>query len=103
MPTVVPIMTRARVPIVLDERLLEVLPAAVYVCDLDGIVVRYNKRAAELWGRSPMPGDANELYCGSHRLYRPNGDLLPHDETPMADAMRDGVSFRECRGSNRAA
>jgi PAS domain S-box-containing protein len=94
MPTVVPIMTKARVPIVLDEPLLEVLPAAVYVCDLDGIVVRYNKRAAELWGRSPMPGDADELYCGSHRLYRPNGDLLPHDETPMADAMRDGVSFR---------
>src|ERR1700749_4005517 len=72
---------------VLDDRLLEVLPAAVYVCDLDGVVVRYNQRAAELWGRSPMPGDANELYCGSHRLFKPNGDLLPHHETPMMEAM----------------
>jgi PAS domain S-box-containing protein len=94
MPTAVPLMTKARVPIILDERLLEVLPAAVYVCDLDGVVVRYNKMAAELWGRSPIPGDANELYCGSHRLYKPNGELLPHDETPMADAMRDGISLR---------
>src|SRR5262245_54456387 len=80
--------------LLLDDRLLELLPAAVYVCDIDGVVVRYNKRAAELWGRSPLPGDANELYCGSHRLYKPNGELLPHDQTPMVNAMRDGSSYR---------
>jgi two-component sensor histidine kinase len=79
---------------VLDEQLLEILPAAVYLVDLNGVVVRYNKRAAELWGRSPIPGDANEIYCGAHRLYKPNGEQLPHDQTPMADAMRMGVSFR---------
>ncbi|MBY0298210.1 MAG: PAS domain-containing protein [Methylobacterium sp.] len=83
-----------RRPTVLDDQLLEVLPAAVYVCDLDGVVVRYNKKAAELWGRAPIPGDANELYCGSYRLYLPNGDLMPHNQTPMVDAMRSGASFR---------
>src|SRR5215475_15902204 len=85
---------KRRPTIMLDDKLLEALPAAVYVCDLDGVVVRYNKRAAELWGRSPIPGDANELYCGAHRLYLPNGDLLPHDQTPMVEAMRSGISFR---------
>ena len=85
---------RPHLPIMLDGALLEALPAAVYVCDLDGVVVRYNKRAAELWGRSPIPGDANELYCGAHRLYLPTGELMPHNQTPMVDAMRSGESFR---------
>lgn len=88
------IKTIPRLSLVLDEQLLEALPAAVYVVDRDGVVVRYNKRAAELWGRSPIPGDANELYCGSHRLYLPSGDLLPHNQTPMVEAMRSGTSFR---------
>ena len=81
-------------PAMLDAQLLEALPAAVYVCDLDGVVVRYNKRAAELWGRSPIPGDANELYCGAHRLYLPDGQPMPHNQTPMVDAMRSGASYR---------
>jgi hypothetical protein len=33
----------------LPARLFEQLPFAVYVCDRDGLVLRYNRRAAELW------------------------------------------------------
>jgi len=83
-----------RPPVMLDDKLLEFVPGAVYVCDLDGVVVRYNKRAGELWGRYPVPGDPKELYCGSHKLYRETGELMPHDETPMVDALRNGNSFR---------
>ena len=86
--------SKRRPPRVRDDHLLEMLPAAVCVCDLDGVVVRYNKRAAELWGRSPVPGDAHELYCGSHKLYMPSGEVLPHDQTPMMEAVRTGASFR---------
>jgi PAS domain-containing protein len=32
----------------LPGRLFEQLPFAVYVCDRDGLVLRYNRRAAEL-------------------------------------------------------
>jgi two-component sensor histidine kinase len=78
----------------LDEQLLEYVPGAVYVCDLYGVVVRYNRRAGELWGRYPTPGDPTEIYCGSHRLYRPDGTYMPHDETPMVDALQKGTSFR---------
>jgi len=34
----------------LPGRLFEQLPFAVYVCDRGGLVLRYNRRAAELWG-----------------------------------------------------
>jgi PAS domain S-box-containing protein len=79
----------------LPARLFEQLPFAVYVCDRDGLVLRYNRRAAELWGRSPKLGDPNERYCGSYRMYRADGSLLPHHQCPMADVLRTGVSVRE--------
>src|SRR3977135_3897907 len=79
----------------LPGRLFEQLPFAVYVCDRDGLVLRYNRRAAELWGRSPTLGDPNERFCGSYRMYRADGSLLPHHQCPMADVLRTGVSVRE--------
>ena len=79
----------------LPARLFEQLPFAVYVCDRDGLVLRYNRRAAELWGRSPKLGDPDERFCGSYRMFRPDGSLLPHHQCPMADVLRTGVSVRE--------
>jgi PAS domain S-box-containing protein len=82
-------------PFELPARLFEQLPFAVYVCDRDGLVLRYNRRAAELWGRSPKLGDPDERFCGSYRMFRPDGSLLPHHQCPMADVLRTGVSVRE--------
>jgi len=79
----------------LPARLFEQVPFAIYVCDRDGLVVRYNHRAAELWGRVPKLGDPNERFCGSYRMFRPDGSLLPHHECPMADVLRTGVSVRQ--------
>jgi PAS domain-containing protein len=41
----------------LTDQLLDLLPAAVYVCAPDGMILRFNRRAAELWGREPLLGD----------------------------------------------
>jgi PAS domain S-box-containing protein len=76
-------------------QLFEQLPFAVYICDRDGLVLRYNRHAAELWGRSPKPGDPGERFCGSYRMFRPDGSLLLHHQCPMADVLRTGVSVRE--------
>jgi PAS domain S-box-containing protein len=86
---------REEQPFELPARLFEQLPFAVYVCDRDGLVRRYNRRAAELWGRSPKLGDPNERFCGSYRMFRPDGRLLPHHQCPMADVLRTGVSVRQ--------
>jgi PAS domain S-box-containing protein len=79
----------------LPARLFEQLPFAIYVCDREGLVLRYNRRAAELWGRSPRVRDHAERFCGSYRMFRPDGGLLPHHQCPMADVLRTGVSVRE--------
>jgi PAS domain S-box-containing protein len=77
-------------PFHLDPEILDLLPAAVYICDAEGIIRYYNRRAAELWGRSPDVGE--EMWCGSFRILRPDGTPLPHDECPMAVALREGRS-----------
>ena len=66
------------------------LPAAVYVCDAGAVVVAFNKRATELWGRTPRAGDTDVKFCGAHKLFQPDGTHLPHDETPMEYVLRTG-------------
>ena len=79
----------------LPDRLLDLLPIGVYVCDQDGLIVRYNRAAAELWGCSPNIGDPAVRYCGSYRLYGMDGDYLPHVKCPMADVLATGKGLRD--------
>ncbi|HUL08464.1 MAG TPA: PAS domain S-box protein [Candidatus Acidoferrum sp.] len=77
--------------------LLDSLPVGVYCCDRDGIVWVFNRRAAELWGRSPTPGDRNHRFNGAVALFRPDGSPLPHEEGPMAMVLRSGIPQRDQR------
>lgn len=77
--------------------LFELGPVAVYSCDASGVIENFNRRAAELWGCAPAPGDTDERFCGSYKLFRPDGTFMPHDQCPMAEVlsgklaeMRDG-------------
>jgi PAS domain S-box-containing protein len=79
----------------LDSTLLELLPAAVYLCDADGVILRFNRKAALLWGRTPRPGDPAERYSGAPRLFWPDGRPLPHAETPIAAVLRTGTPARD--------
>jgi PAS domain S-box-containing protein len=73
------------------RRLVEVMPIAVYVCDASGMIQDYNDRAVELWGCEPVLGDPAQRYCGSLRLYSPDGKLIPHQESKMAEVLRTGI------------
>src|SRR5471032_441090 len=64
--------------------LFELGPSAVYSCDARGVIQDFNQRATELWGRTPARGDDSERFCGSIRMFRPDGSIIPHDECPMA-------------------
>ena len=79
----------------LSDRLLDLLPVGVYVCDQGGLIVRYNRAASELWGCSPRLGDPTVRYCGSYHLYGLNGDLVPHAKCPMADVLATGHGLRD--------
>ncbi|TCU35181.1 PAS domain S-box protein [Rhizobium azibense] len=69
------------------EHILQALPEAVYTTDALGLITFYNDAAAELWGVKPELGKSE--FCGSWKLYWPDGTPLPHDECPMAMALRE--------------
>ncbi len=69
------------------HELLDVLPAAIYTTDAEGRITYYNEAAAALWGCRPRLN--SDQWCGSWRLYRPDGTPLPHDQCPMAVALRE--------------
>jgi len=72
--------------------LIQALPAAIYVTDADGRITFYNEAAAALWGCRPMLGSSE--FCGSWKLYWPDGTPLPHDQCPMALALKEGRPIR---------
>ena len=81
-----------------EADLLKALPAAVYVTDAEGRITFYNEAAAALWGHRPRIGSAE--WCGSWRLFFPEGRPMRHDECPMAVALREG---RPCLGHEAIA
>jgi PAS domain S-box-containing protein len=73
-------------------KLLQGLPAAIYTTDADGRITFYNDAAVTLWGCRPKLD--SDRWCGSWRLYRPDGSPLPHDQCAMA------IALKECRAIN---
>ncbi len=65
--------------------LLAALPAAVYTTDAEGRIRHYNEAAVKLWGRRPDP--ARDQWCGSHRVFAPDGRPMPLETCPMADVL----------------
>jgi PAS domain S-box-containing protein len=67
--------------------LFDLGPVAVYACDASGLIQDFNRRAVELWGRKPALGDTDERFCGSFKLFRPDGRFMPHEQCPMAEVV----------------
>ncbi len=76
-----------------SRELLEALPAAIYTTDADGRITFYNQAAVDLSGRRPELG--SDQWCVTWRLYSPDGTPLPHDECPMAVALKQGRPIRD--------
>jgi len=74
------------------RELLDRLPAAVYVTDREGVVVYCNHACATLAGREPQLGA--DKWCVTWKIYTLEGELLPHDECPMAVAIRGKRAIR---------
>ncbi len=70
---------------------LDALGVAVYTTDANGQITFFNEAAATFWGRQPALGEA---WCGSWRLYWPDGRPMPHDECPMAICLRENRTVR---------
>src|SRR6516162_586124 len=74
------------------HNIINSLPVAIYVTDALGRITYFNEAAATLWGHRPTIGTSE--WCGSWRLFWPDGRALPHGECPMAIAIKERRSVR---------
>jgi PAS domain S-box-containing protein len=74
------------------QDLLESLPAAVYTTDADGRITFFNQAAVDMAGHMPRLGE--DQWCVTWKLYKPDGTPLPHDECPMAIALKENRAVR---------
>jgi PAS domain S-box-containing protein len=74
------------------QELLAAIPAALYTTDADGKITYFNEAAVELAGRTPTLG--SDEWCVTWKLYYPDGTFLPHDQCPMAVALKEGRPIR---------
>jgi PAS domain S-box-containing protein len=74
------------------QDLLAAIPAAIYTTDARGRITYFNEAAVELAGRTPTIG--SDEWCVSWKLFNPDGTPLPHDECPMAVALKEGRAIR---------
>lgn len=69
------------------RKLIDLMPVAVYTCDIDGHIQLFNEAAVRLWGRTPVVGETR--WCGSISMCTPDGNDLPLDQCPMAIAITE--------------
>jgi len=74
-----------------QHELLQALPVAVYTTDAAGHITFFNEAAAALWGCRPKLN--SDQWCGSWRMYWPDGTPLPHNACPMAVALKEKRDF----------
>jgi PAS domain S-box-containing protein len=80
------------------RQLIDAVGVAVYTTDAHGRISFYNEEAANLWGRRPRIGE--DMWCGSWRLFWPDGTPIAHEECPMAVTLKTG---RPSRGMDAVA
>jgi PAS domain S-box-containing protein len=80
------------------QELLAAMPAAIYTTDAQGRITYFNQMAVEFAGRTPMLG--SDEWCVTWKLFHPDGTPLPHDQCPMAIALKEG---RPVRGAEAVA
>jgi PAS domain-containing protein len=65
---------------------LDSLPAPIYVTDPSGVVVHFTPACIDFAGRRPVVGE--DRWCVTWKLYTDDGEFLPHELCPMAEAIK---------------
>lgn len=78
-----------------ESSIINLLPAAVYVCDMRGVIKKYNEQAVKLWGRRPGTANKEERFCGAYKLYNADNTYLAPEKTPVAACLEDGLPRKD--------
>lgn len=80
------------------EVVLNDFPVPVYTTDAEGRITWFNRACIDFSGRMPVVGE--DRWCVTWKLYAEDGTAMPHDQCPMALAIRQ---MRIVRGTSAIA
>lgn len=72
---------------------IDSLSAPIYATDAEGAVTYWNQACVDLAGRVPELG--RDHWCVTWQLYTTSGEPMPHDECPMAEAIKERRQVRD--------
>jgi PAS domain S-box-containing protein len=76
-----------------SEGILDLLPVATYICDARGTILQYNRRAMEIWGRAPDPGQTHDAFSANSRFCELDG--TPMTRSLLAEVLATGEPVRD--------
>jgi PAS domain-containing protein len=68
-------------------KVLDDLSTPIYTTDAEGRITFFNRACVAFSGRTPVVGE--DRWCVTWKLYSDDGRFLPHDQCPMAVAVRE--------------
>jgi PAS domain S-box-containing protein len=71
---------------------LDKIRVPIYTADAEGRITYWNQACVDFAGREPQLGQ--DRWCVTWRLFTLDGDPLPHDRCPMAEAIKSQRSIR---------
>jgi PAS domain S-box-containing protein len=71
------------------------LPVAMYICDADGRLVQFNRRACDIWGYKPDLSSDQVRFGAAYKLYRADGTVVTQDESAMREVLETGKPKRD--------
>lgn len=75
------------------DDILDLLPVATCICDPTGRIVQYNRRATEIWGRAPQPGQTHDEFTAACRFF--TGDGQPLRQSRLSEVLKTGQAVRD--------
>lgn len=75
------------------QEALDRLPVPTYTTNAEGEVTYWNKACVEFAGREPELG--RDRWCVTWKLYTTTGKPLPHEDCPMAEAIKRKCEVRD--------
>jgi len=76
-----------------SDGILDILPVATFVCDARGTILQYNRRAVEIWGEEPRPGQRHEDFTRGARYCEIDG--TPLKRSMLAEVLASGTPLRD--------
>lgn len=76
-----------------SDGVLDLLPIATFITDARGTILQYNRRAVEIWGRAPKPGQTHEEFNESTRYRALDGK--PIERSLLAEVLATGQVVRD--------